>query len=378
MSGFRTLTGNEPIRVVVAGAGAMGRRWMQNATRNSDVHLVGVADVVEAAAERAVAELGLECATGVDAVALARRVEADAVINVTIPAAHHPVTTAALAAGFAVIGEKPAAATVSEALSLAAAAELSSELFVVSQSRRYDDNLFALKHLAGTLGAVGIVNVGFFRDPRFGGFREEMDHPLLLDMAIHPFDSVRFILGTDPVSVVAEEFNPVWSAFAGDAAAAVNFTMSDGSRFLYNASWASPGLQTSWNGEWRLSGENGSALWDGDHAPLAGDGETQQLDAPVPPGQSIAGSLADFVTALRTGVAPMGEIHENIMSLAMVEAAVTAARTGGRVLIDDALAASHREAVAAETDADVAEILRSWTSVRDALSVGVGALRAIG
>lgn len=35
-----------------------------------------------------------------------------------------------------------------------------------------------------------------------------MDHPLLLDMAVHAFDAARWFLGADPVGVYCEEFNP--------------------------------------------------------------------------------------------------------------------------------------------------------------------------
>jgi len=45
----------------------------------------------------------------------------------------------------------------------------------------------------------------------------------------------------------------------------------------------------------------------------------------------IAGSLRDFVRALRTGSTPMGECHDNIKSLAMVFAAIESAATGRRV-----------------------------------------------
>ena len=39
------------------------------------------------------------------------------------------------------------------------------------------------------------VHADFFVAPHFGGFREEMDHVLLLDMAIHTFDAARYMTG---------------------------------------------------------------------------------------------------------------------------------------------------------------------------------------
>jgi predicted dehydrogenase len=48
----------------------------------------------------------------------------------------------------------------------------------------------------------------------------------------------------------------------------------------------------------------------------------------------IAGSLQEFLHALRTGTTPMSECHDNIKSLAMVFAAIESATTGQRVVID--------------------------------------------
>jgi predicted dehydrogenase len=155
---------------------------------------------------------------------LASDVGAQAVINVTVPAAHHPVTTEALAAGLPVLGEKPVASTVAQGLSLAAAAELHGQLFMVSQSRRYNRQLVRSEAVVfASLVPVGIVSAEFFKAPHFGGFRDAMDHPLLLDMAIHQFDMARFLLDADPVSVFCEEYNPTWSWYRGDAGATAIF-----------------------------------------------------------------------------------------------------------------------------------------------------------
>jgi hypothetical protein len=86
------------------------------------------------------------------------------------------------------------------------------------------------------------------------------------------------------------------------------------------------------------------------------------------PGLEIAGSLRDFVAAVRTGSTPMGRVHQNVMSLAMVEAAILSAATGSRVSVDSLLEDSYRQAILAERDPAVLEVLKSWTSVRDALA----------
>ena len=80
------------------------------------------------------------------------------------------------------------------------------------------------------------------------------------------------------------------------------------------------------------------------------------------------GALLVFTDALRTGVPPMGEVHENVLSLAMVEAAARSAATGERVLLDDVLADAHAEALRTETHPDVRDALAGWPSVRAVLT----------
>lgn len=325
-----------PLRVVVVGVGAMGRGWLSTVDASADTELVGVVDVDLAAAEAAAG--GLPFAASLSTLG----VEADAVINVSIPEAHYPVTLEAFDLGLPVLGEKPLAATLPEAVRLVAAAQKTGLLFMVSQSRRYNPQLFALKAGLASLGETGMVACDFHRAPQFDGFRAVMDHPLLLDMAIHPFDGARYLLDADPVSVYCEEHNPPWSTFRGAAAATAVFQMTGGKRFVYNGSWAAPGAVSSWNGVWRASCSGGSAHWDGDHSPTVepAGGSVRTLPDDPSVGDGIEGSLAEFVAAVRTGVRPMGEARDNLLSLAMVFAAAASADSGQPVQIADVLSAA--------------------------------------
>ncbi|WP_405476350.1 Gfo/Idh/MocA family protein [Streptomyces canus] len=357
-----------PLRVVVVGAGAMGQNWLTAVTDEPGTELVGIADLDLDVARRSAAGLGRpDLPVGADAVALAADTDAQALVNVTVPAAHHPVTAAALFAGLPVLGEKPVADTLGRALSLAAASEVTGELFMVSQSRRWNRQLFALRGMLEELGAIGSLTTEFFTSPHFGGFREEMAYPLLIDMAIHTFDSARFLLGAEPVSAYCQAYNPPWSWFSGDAAASAVFEMEGGARYVYNGSWCSPGAETSWNGAWRASGEKGSALWDGDNEPVL-VADIRPAERPRSPYEGVGGALRVFAESLRTGSTPMGEVHENTMSLAMVEAAVLSARTGQRVLLDDVLDQARAAALREETRSDVRAALAGWPSIRGVLA----------
>jgi predicted dehydrogenase len=195
-----------------------------------------------------------------------------------------------------------------------------------------------------------------------------MAYPLLKDMAIHQFDLARDLIGSEPVSISCESFNPGWSWFAGDAAAEVNAQFADGTRFVFTGSWCSPGLETSWNGSWRISGADGAALWDGDHAPIAQTADGTPIAAVVGTGpEEIAGSLTEFIAALRDGSVPYGEVHRNVMSLAMVEGAIRSAQTRQRVVLGDLLDDAYRQALAAEQRPELAAALASWPSVHDVI-----------
>ena len=309
-----------PIRIVQVGAGGMGQAWLRTIAAEPGAELVGLVDLNVDAAERTVAEHGLAgVVVGTSVAEVAAATGADAVVNVTVPVAHLPVNVEALAAGLPVLCEKPAAPTVADALRQAAAAEAHGRLLMISQSRRYYAALDALRTEVAGLGAIGSVVTEFYKAPHFGGFREEMDHVLLVDMAIHAFDAARYVTGADPVSVYCEEHNPSWSWFLADANAHAVFTFDDGSRFVFTGSWCAPGLETSWNGSWRISAERGSAAWDGGSRVTVEDGAGVR-DADIGPAakEEIAGSLAEFLSALRTGAEPSGSARQIVRSLAMV------------------------------------------------------------
>ncbi|MFF2318665.1 hypothetical protein ACFVTE_20645 [Arthrobacter sp. NPDC058097] len=75
--------------------------------------------------------------------------------------------------------------------------------------------------------------------------------------------------------------------------------------------------------------------------------------------------MAEFVRSLRTGEVPPGEIHANVLSLAMVEAAVKSSQTGQRVLISDVVDEAHRQALDVESVPAAREVLAVlWETLR--------------
>ncbi len=337
-------------RVVIVGAGGMGKAWGRNLRDCDLTDVAGWVDIRPGAAAAAAEEIGFtHVRTGGDLGKILADTKPDFIVDVTAPEAHHDVTIQALAAGIPVLGEKPMADSMEAAREMVAASERTGKLYMVSQSRRYDPRIQAYKRLIDSqVGEPGILNADFYMGAHFGGFRDEIPSPLLLDMAIHTFDQARYLCGRDAATVYCEEFNPSWSWFQGDSSAIAIFEMEGGLRYTYRGSWCANGRHTSWEGEWRAVGPKGTATWDGRTeimadvvaadvvvAPEGMFSKTEERRVEIEEGipSGIAGSLRDFVSALKTGATPMGECHDNIKSLAMVFGAIESSRTGRKVHI---------------------------------------------
>ncbi|GAT74250.1 oxidoreductase domain protein [Microbacterium sp. HM58-2] len=361
-----TAGGEEPAvrEVVIVGAGGMGRAWMDVVEARPGLRASAVVDLDLSAARSAAAERGWDVPVFTDAAEALRDAPADLLLNVTVPEAHRVVSEAALRAGVPVLSEKPVTPSVADAMRLAALSEACGVLLATSQSRRHSPGISAFRDAVRSLGGAGQLEAQFFQSPRFGGFRDVMPSPLLIDMAIHQFDQARFLLGSEPESVYCEEFSPPWSWYRGAAAAQAIFRFSDGARFGYAGSWCADGLTTSWNGSWRASAPGGSATWDGEGAvQVEGPGETAQ-DLPVGGGsEGLDAALTEFLTALDGGDPPSGEIRRNIRSLAMVEAAVESAASGVRVELDAVFARAGAAALAearVSGEMQIADRLSAW------------------
>jgi hypothetical protein len=122
--------------------------------------------------------------------------------------------------------------------------------------------------------------------------------------------------------------------------------------------------------EWQLADQR--SPWHGAlgrrSPPVAQTADDTSIPAVVGTGpEEIAGSLAEFVAALRDGRVPYGEVHSNMMSLAMVEGAVRSAQTGQRIALDDLLDDAYRRALAGEQRPELAAVLASWPSPHDVI-----------
>jgi predicted dehydrogenase len=329
-------------RAIVVGAGGISGAWFP-VLKQEGVEVTAVVDLNTEAAEQRIAEYGLAAQAEDSLTHALAKFEAEFVVDLTTPDSHCDVTCEALEAGRHVIGEKPMASSMDEARRMCATAGRAKKLYMVSQSRRWEPEHQVLRDALaeGVLGDLTVINCDFYIGAHFGGFRDEMDSPLILDMSIHHFDLARFFTGLDPVAVYAKEFNPKGSWYRGDAAATAIFEMSNGAVLNYRASWCAEGCHTSWNGDWRFVGENGTILFE-KGKPFTGqilEGDegfhrpTRDIEAPAAPEMPVAmhHGLLDMLRFLREGIVPPTECHDNIRSLGMVFGVIDSSKAGARV-----------------------------------------------
>jgi predicted dehydrogenase len=339
----------ETLKVVMAGCGGMSAVWLKTAKEIPGLEMVGMVDINEDAAKKRKDEFGFaQALTGTDLAGMLKATQPDVVFDCTIPEAHFDVTLTALAHGCHVMGEKPMADSMAHARRMVEAAQKAGKIYAVIQNRRYIPSARRVQTFLRdqALGRLTTVNCDFYIGAHFGGFRDRMEHVLLLDMAIHTFDAARFFTRADPVAVYCQEWNPAGSWYDHDASAIAIFEMTNGLVYTYRGSWCAEGLNTTWECDWRFIGDRGSAKWDGGENFQAqvvsetGAFFSKHHDVALPDvdtaGKSDghAGLIREFVHCVRAGGTPETVCTDNIKSLAMVFGAIESAETGKRVTIE--------------------------------------------
>lgn len=329
------------LKIAHVGCGGMSAAWLESLADIADVELVALFDLRIESAEKARDRFAPQAFAGVDFDSFIKEGGVDAVFNCTIPEAHFSITMSALNKGCHVLTEKPLANSLGQAREMIQAARKQNRILAVIQNRRYQRAIrFIRRYLAeGKLGRLAEVSADFYVGPRFGGFREAMESPLLLDMAIHHFDMARFISGANPLSVFCHEWNPHHSWYSHGACAHAIFRMNDETVFNYRGSWCSDGAATSWNASWRIVGSKGTLSWDGENRVVVesvSQPVNEFLPKPIVEIPSIpeypdeekghASLIQEFISCIRSGETPETAAEDNIHSLAMVFGAIHSSR----------------------------------------------------
>ncbi len=339
------------MKVIQLGIGGMGNTWLKAVRRSDKIDYAGFVEINDDIASEQAAAYSLDPATIFKSLPQAlEKLDADAVIDVTPPQFHRANSTLALEAGLPVLSEKPLAQSPEDARAIVAKAKETGLLHLVAQNYRYRPVSQTVKSLldSGELGAVAAVHAEFYKGPRFGGFREQMPHPLIIDMAIHHFDMMRFFLNSDVAEISARSWNPPWSWFKGHASATASLRFENDVYASYSASWCSQALPTSWNGNWRFECEKAVMRVEDDvvtvedlspvaarrGAPANGHGEPRQIPLLEMAREGQDYLLHEFYEALAKGRSPATSAQDNIRTIEFVFGVVRACDSGDTIRQD--------------------------------------------
>ncbi len=339
---------NKKLRILQVGCGGISHNWLSTLTSHEDVEMVGLVDIDEHNAQDKKDSFHLSCPIYADFKKAIKDTNPDVVIDNTIPNMHHQIVTTSLKAGCHVFGEKPLADSIDYALDMVKTATQTNKSYAVMQNRRFLKDIRSFQSIIAdhNIGDLGFLGASFYIEAHFGGFRDIMESPLILDMAIHTFDQARFISGCDPVSVYCHEFNPSGSWYQGNASAVCIFEMSNNVVFSYNGSWCAKGSLTSWECDWRAMGSCGAAGWDGKSLPwyekqsdennmFPSNYERHLVDIDNDSATGHEGCIHDMIDSYMKGIPAQTDCKDNIKSLAMVMAAIKSSKEQRKVYINE-------------------------------------------
>ncbi|MBK8985788.1 MAG: Gfo/Idh/MocA family oxidoreductase [Chloroflexi bacterium] len=187
-------------KVAVIGVGSMGRNHARVYTELPEATLVGVVDANEAAAAQIARRYGTESYT--DYIRLLDEQKPEAV-TIAVPTVDHlEVALAVIERGIHLLIEKPIAFTGDEARQIIQAADAAGVKLMIGHIERFNPAVTALKNrlAAGELGRVFQMDAH-----RQGPFPARVqDVGVVIDLAVHDLDVMRYVSGSEVVRVYAE------------------------------------------------------------------------------------------------------------------------------------------------------------------------------
>lgn len=339
------------MKVIQVGSSGWAAGWLEYIHNEGDCELAALVSRGGPNLEAAKAKWSIPdelCLTDYDE---ALKKEAELVI-VALPHKYHiEYAKKAVLAGKNVLIEKPLCDDLDEAMDFLRFMEGRTEKAWVSQNYRFRPQLWQMMASFGDegIGRPSWANVVF----RHGltnlknsertawqrkDWRREQTSLLFLEVAIHHFDMLRFVSGSNVKSVYARGWNPDWSDLNGVGAAFVLLEFENGFRANYSVTEKSIGFPTGYQCDWIMQTDKGAVKWEND--------EPNRLDMSLDdkgelrqdfffPGKDRAGVLHDLRGQLEGKKGAVPTVFDNINSLAVSFAALRSIAEDRPVLLSE-------------------------------------------
>lgn len=263
-----------------------------------------------------------------------RESNADAVLIEAFSPVHYEIAKSALEHGLHVLIEKPFVLTVEEAEELNRIATVNKRSLMINQNYRYFATVLTLKQALQTadLGQISFVQSEFFCNHEGKPYQKAMDNYILLEMAVHHVDMMRFLLESNMARVTGKTWNSTNSGYKGDPHVHAIYEMENGVNVFYLSSLLAKGPSMPWEGVWRVQFEGGSIILDdlgeGYGVYIADGSSKKKIDTIAHESESIHGILAEFAASIREGRDSNVSGSDNVHTLAALLATAESSNKG--------------------------------------------------
>jgi predicted dehydrogenase len=306
-----------------------------------DVELLAVADPDPQAAAVAVRGRTLQAYT--DPAALFRAHEIDLAVVAVPTAAHGPAAIQALEAGANVLVEKPIATDLATAAAIGDAAKKAGKIVTVGHIERFNPAIVEMRRRVAA-GEIGMPFQIVAR--RTGPFPTRVrDVGVIMDLATHDLDAIRFISGSPFASLYAKTAQHLHENH--EDLVAILGRLRNGVIATLDVNWLTPRKVR----ELRVVGEGGMLVADylrqdlvlahnGDRGAVFGEGsfvgvsEGEVVQFQLVRKEPLAAELEAFVSAIVSGGDAPVSIDEAVETLRAAEAALASSASGAPVLLE--------------------------------------------
>jgi predicted dehydrogenase len=320
-----------PLRIGLAGLGAMGRNHLRVISNHPETTVAAVADPDAAALEAAVGQT--EAAGFADPLEMIRQADLDGVVIAAPTTAHMPLALAAIERGVGVLVEKPLAATVDDGLAIVAAAHKRNVRVQIGHVERYNPAVLEMGRLLrmGWLSTIYAIT-----SRRAGPFPARIrDVGVTVDLGTHDVDILCWIAGERPVRVYAETAQRLHASHEDLTFGLMHFP--SGATGFLDVDWLTPAKRRNLvavgeEGMFELdyltqkltftrSNVGRPQLIAGYATTFAGD----VAEIPIANVEPLRAQLDEFVRVLRTGERPYVDAEDGLWAVAIASALLTAA-----------------------------------------------------
>jgi len=327
-----------PVRIGLAGLGAMGRNHLRILSSRPDVRVAAIADPVDVVLAAASDQTGAQ--PFAEPLAMIAEAELDAVVIAAPTTAHVPLALAAIDRGIAILVEKPLAATVEEGMRIVAAARERGIPVQVGHVERFNPAVLELGRL---IGAGWLSSVYAIASRRAGPFPARIrDVGVTVDLATHDVDILSWIAGERPTRVYGETAQRIHADHEDLLFGLLHFP--SGATGMLDVNWLTPAKRR----QLVVTGEEGMFELDyltqrltftratdttnprliGGYAPTF---EGEMVELPVASAEPLAAELDAFLAVIRDGGRPIVDAEDGLWAVAVATSLLDAAARGAAI-----------------------------------------------